>query len=497
MSSFYPDIYISSDSECPAFTRIFRRFLKELLSKRLRTYTCCMDKKQTSIVDCAEPIELRKPHEMIVMMPIHHRLTLTGRRIYNSLLQVSQLRLAAMTTMPLANFVFEAPLPAILRATGSGGEDRTAAKRYLTEMLSSPVEWHAILPGDGKSQVDDKVKSWHGLTLLSQVSLEIRNGENWVSWAFPPLIMSALSLSGEGARWAQIDLNVLATLNTYTSVALYEICARFRDNPGGATTKKPTQWWIKALSQGPGELRTWRKFKSEKIKDAVIEINAYTDLEIELFEDKKGGRSVVDVQFLVRRKRVASGSMFKNHGAVDANLVLRAETLGIRESKLESLFKEFGEELVREKIHALERRTANEGLRSIENAFAYLLSLLRNDDVIADEFAAGAKPLQIQPLKLIAMPSALQVKTQGDLEAERIAILKTEFMKLPLERRCTYVDAALKQLAVKRQLSPVIKRRAGQGDVLHGLLGSVIAALYGLDEYGKGWKNSPENPIIS
>jgi len=88
-----------------------------------------------------DTVELRKPNEMIVMIPRSKRVTLTGRRIYNALLQVSQARLRAMDSMPAADYMFEAPLPAILKTTGSNGEDRTAAKRYLKEMRGLEVDW--------------------------------------------------------------------------------------------------------------------------------------------------------------------------------------------------------------------------------------------------------------------------------------------------------------------------------------------------------------------
>jgi hypothetical protein len=54
-------------------------------------------------------MEFRKPHEMIVMVPRSARVTLTARRIYTVLLHVSQTRMLAMETMPLADFMFEAP----------------------------------------------------------------------------------------------------------------------------------------------------------------------------------------------------------------------------------------------------------------------------------------------------------------------------------------------------------------------------------------------------
>ena len=50
-------------------------------------------------------LELRKPHEMIVMMPRSARVTLTGRRIYSALLQVAQTRLVALPAMPAADFM--------------------------------------------------------------------------------------------------------------------------------------------------------------------------------------------------------------------------------------------------------------------------------------------------------------------------------------------------------------------------------------------------------
>ena len=82
--------------------------------------------KTASAQAADEVLELRKPHEMIVMMPRSARVTLTGRRIYSALLQVAQTRLVALPAMPPADFMFEAPLAAILRTTGSSGSERTA-----------------------------------------------------------------------------------------------------------------------------------------------------------------------------------------------------------------------------------------------------------------------------------------------------------------------------------------------------------------------------------
>lgn len=423
-------------------------------------------------------LELRKPHEMIVMMPRSARVTLTGRRIYSALLQVAQTRLVALPGMPAADFMFEAPLAAILRTTGSSGSERTAAKKYLIEMRSLEVDWESTAPGDG-------VK-WRGFSMLSEVALELRRGENWVSWSYPPTIMAALR---DPQRWARIDLDVLAKLGSYTAVALYEICARYRENPSGVTSRKPVAWWVDALSNGPGpERREWRKFKNERVKDAVLEINAETDLDIELIEHKQG-RVITEVQFAVRKKRQLGAPRAPAGEPVDATLVLRAETLGIREIKLEGLLKEFGDERVRAQIEVLERRAANKSLRSIENAFSYLRSLLRNEP--AGESAPDSRPAEAQapppPPQTPESPLTPTAEAASWLR-EQIEAMKKEVAALEPAQLKRWVDQALQDLARKGALNAVISRRAAQGDVLHGLLGSAVVYAYADATYGPGWK---------
>lgn len=444
-----------------------------------------------------ESVELRKPHEMIVMVPRSKRVTLTGRRIYNALMQVSQARLSAMEHMPPADYMFEAPLPAILRTTGSSGEDRTAAKRYLREMRGLEVDWESTAPGDG-------VK-WRGFSMLSEVAIEVRNGENWVSWSYPPTIMAALK---EPKRWARIDLDVLASLSSYAGVALYEICARYRDNPGGVTSRKPVAWWADALSQAPAgsERREWRKFKNERLKPAIDEINAETDLEIELVEHKQG-RAVVEVQFAVRKKRV-DAKVRQSGDVVDANLVLRAESLGIRELKLEGLIKEFGEAAVRTNVEVLERRTANRSLRGVDNAYSYLRSLLRNE-------GAAPLPAAVPRHEEVAVPdieaelgdrtlSPSEMRIAAEIEKrhapapasdwlnERIAVLREELAAMAPERRNVFVESAIQELTSKGLMTAVISRRVAQGDVLHGMVGAIVVRHYAELVYGKAW-NEPRN----
>lgn len=455
--------------------------------------------------------DLRKPHEMIVLIPRAKRVTLMGRRVYTALLQVAQARLTAMPEMPPADFMFEAPLAAILRTAGSNGDDRTAAKRYLQEMRGLEVDWTSTAADNPGSTF-----KWRAFAMLSEVGIELRHGENWVSWSYPPTLMASLR---NPTLWARIELGMLAKLGTYAAVALYEICARYRGNPSGVTSRQAVGWWIDALSGSPAgsERREWRKFKNERVKEAIDEINRETDLEVELMEDKQGSRSVQQVQFAVREKRVAPRGRVQDQAPVDAGLVLRAESLGVRELKLEGLISEFGDDNVRDKLQQLERRAASRQLPPVDNAYSYLRSLLRNDlgaDTVGVPSPMASLPLptaeptalpvrQVVPSVAIAGPTTTRTgqgaankappTAQEAWSAQRIAAIKAEISALVPVQRQMWVERAMDELAASGMLSPVIVRRAGQGDVLHGVLGSKVVRLYAQHTHGDQWDQAPAN----
>lgn len=435
--------------------------------------------------------ELRKPHEMIVMLPRSQRITLTGRKIYNSLMYFAQQKMVSMVDTPTFDFLFEAPLRLILRTAGSDGEDRTAAKKYLNEMLACSVDWESTAPGDG-------IK-FRGLNMLAECILERRQGENWISFAFPPSINSALRDPG---RWARIDLDIQTKLSTYEAFALYDICCRYRDNPSGVTCRYPLDWWRDALSQAPAgaEKREWRKYKSERIRPAIEEINRETDLDLELVEHKEG-RLLVDVQFRVRRKQIVSKpekAGVRTREPVDASLVFRAESHGIREDKLDLFIAQFGEKLVREKLEALEARMKNTNLGELKSTYAYLRTTLMNHDElqVAVPLQNTAPATKVRESPESPPPTVASVRAaQEALEAlwmsKRFAELRVEFGQLPLDQQRALAGQALTQLAARKLLTAVLSRRADQGDFLHGMLGSEVIRVYASAKYGDNWNKRP------
>jgi len=439
-----------------------------------------------------DDFELRKPLEMLVMVPRSGRVTLTGRKIYSVLLRLTQEAMSDMKAVPPADFLFEAPLHEILRSRGSDGEDRTLAKRYLREMRGLEVDWESGSQGDGTK--------WRALSMLSEVSIELRKGELWVGWAFPPTIIGAL---WDPKRWARIDLRVVAKLSSVPAIQLYEIAARYKDNPSGLTGRKPPGWWVMALSQSPegAEKREWRKFKSERVKQAIEEINAETDLEVGLIEHKKG-RAVVEVQFSVRKKFKPAAK--QSTGPADAGLIALGERLGIREMRLEGLIREFGEEAVRDKIQILERRKSNNRLSPVEDSYAFLRGCLRNGlgdvaqrapDAPKSEVSAEG---EIPAAQGTAEPDSAAAKAAEFKEmAEKHERLKREFRTLSQEQRDAIVAQAVEELASKGLMDAIMARRVQQGDVLYGVLGRCVTRVFGNVRLGLNWDSDGGSPGAS
>ena len=441
---------------------------------------------------------LSKPVQMTVLMPRgpQSKLTLTMRRVHLSLLQITQTRLRAMGEMPAANHLFAAPLAAILKSTGTQGNERTLAKQYLQAMQTTTVDWES-------PRTDESEPDWVSLTLLSEARLTKRGAETWVLWAFAPTIMSCL-MSPE--KWAQINLAVACRLSTYAALALYEICARYRANPSGVTSRRSVDWWIDALSpkvRETGERREWRKFKGEKVKVALDEINRLTDLQVDLVE-MRSGRAIAEVQFQVRRKQLASS---QEHQDESEALILRGESLGIKEARLMGLLATYGRPLVESKLLDLETRVARSDLLRVSDIVGYFEVSLRNALAVAPaapiaipriqdaggvdvmppvepaeldgaaQKRPGAAPSLSVEARMFARQRAQTAEAEGR-EREYKAQLRQEFVRLPKPEQEVLIAKAVAALESRNLMTPAMRRRKAEGEVLAGILGAEVMRYY-------------------
>lgn len=339
---------------------------------------------------------LTKPNELLVMVPVVGRLSPVSRKIFNALLfkggGVYRDKLNAGAPM-LAEETFEARLSDLVsHLPGEPTDWSSNARAHLMDMLRTEVVWQSI-------DKNADVEGWGAMNLLSQAEVEKRGGALYVRWSFPPRVLAALK---DPAFYTRLDLEIMGSLRTYAAIALYEICSRYRTNPTGLTCNQPPDWWVEALTargtrgnggrtKGKGgreddfearPKREWRKVKSESVIDAVAEINAKTDLEIELIE-KRTGKAVTSVQFSVRRKRQSVGA----GEGVPPDIVEKATALGISIQDIAGLLKSVtgGAEVLRAALMKVADRVRREDLAPVDSPLAYLRRVI-------DEFSQYVAP---------------------------------------------------------------------------------------------------------
>ncbi|MFZ4504488.1 MAG: hypothetical protein ACOYM1_11115 [Methylovulum sp.] len=428
----------------------------------------------------------KKHTEMVVMKPRQGRVTLIGRRLYYILLAFAQ---SKMQGTPMLNTeLFSAPLRDLLKVGDSDGEEISVAKKYLMEMLDFKVDWESTDQGD--------CVKWTGVSMLSEVSLAIVNGQNWVSWAFPPTIVKMIL---QPERYSKLNLKIVTSISTYQGTALYDICSRYRDNPTGVTSIKSVDWWIDALSQSasaPGKRREWRKFKIEKLTDAIEEINLDTDISIELIEHK-AGRAIAEAQFSVRKKHLVS--TVAKAVPIDVKklneLEKQARTHGISLARIESLIRKHGEDLVKAKLAQLEERTLDSSREKIQDRYAYLRTILTNHEsqnaVKQGQVKSESVEEKNDSLNIVSILEfsngqrlgddfTINSVTSNDISflSKQISNTRDEINSLDKKKRVEWIEKGIQSLRVRNLCNHRDLKQAESGIVVSGKLGAEIVDLY-------------------
>jgi hypothetical protein len=433
---------------------------------------------------------LNKPNVALVMVPKVGRLTPVSRKLYNALLHQTQQQIQKMggvTAIVDARHLFTAPLVEMMARVSAGESDsKTSAKQYLREMRRTEVDWEAPDASTGVI--------WRSMGLLSEVEMEIRNGIVWVSWALPPTLLAAVA---DPERYTPLDLEYMAKLQSYTAIALYEICSRYKNNPTGLTSRKPPDWWVEALTSAPpsidvstGQLtrREWRKLKNASVLSAVNEINERTDLLIELLEFKES-RAVVAVQFGVRKKPTFTPKL-----EISSEISLLSARLEISNAVIATLVKQYSENEVTAALLRVSARVKQTELEPIENKAAYLRKILSEDGgqnngqlfPQTDENTDKEQD-QIKKPRSILRDNEAKEAVIAAHRTEKIELVKKELFALDKTTQDAYVAQAFEELKKLGLNTPNVIKRIAQGDWKTGLLLSKVVDVYARTAHGADW----------
>lgn len=411
---------------------------------------------------------LKKPVQALVMVPKVGKLTVTARKLFNVILHTSQQQIAKFKiegkVVP-ATHRFSARLRDLLDPIEVGNSDlRAVGKAIFIEMLNTQIEWDS--PEAKKGRV------WGVSHLLSEAGLvyvdnEITPGSYnntalIAEWAFPPSIVETLT---EPELYAQVNIYQIAKLTSYETLVLYEICTRYRSNHEGLTNRSNPEWWVRALSNKPPgldpvtnepKLRHWTKFKDDKIKKAIAEINKKTDLDIQLIEHKDG-KKIVGVQFKVTRKELAphediSKSKSKS-SKISSEIAEKAKKIGLSSSDVLSVVKKtLDEGVLNIGLSKVVERMERTDLPPIASKVAYLKTVL-ND---CGSYVESTPPVQATPVPLSSQ-AALSSNDQHRAES------KIKILQLSKEVQLSYALRALEAFKAMGSRSPSLARAIDLG----------------------------------
>ena len=287
---------------------------------------------------------LLKHVNAVALMPVPggRRISALGRRIFNVLLRRAQ--------EGGEQDEYQARLHEIVDDAGYNSNDTAPIRKILRELMSTTVEW--------QSPTNGEIETWDACNLLSGAGTtkDKRTGAVTVRWRYDTKVRAQL-LSPD--RYARLSLEAITQLSTHSAMALYEICARYVDNPRHLTARQHWRWWRPVLTgvHSDDSKAEYRFFKRDVLHRAIAEINACTNIEVRgpIEHKERDNRTIAEIQFEVfakadmpaRKPALPPGALAARSplGQVvvdDLPLIGLAITLGVKQFEAEALIRKHG-----------------------------------------------------------------------------------------------------------------------------------------------------------
>jgi len=442
---------------------------------------------QDTIIDKDDRFE--KPVSTLAIVPRTGIITRVGRQAYTVMMLIAREQGVEQKETGL----FSAPLNSVIRGFDGSKGTVEELKKHLRSMVTHVIEWQSPSPGE--------TNDWGACTLLSEVRLSKSNGETWLSWAYPPSMRQDLLAP---SRYAQIRRSTIAQFRSHAGLALYEICARYKDNPSHLTSKHHWHWWLPVLTgkPTPKEIKTeFRFFNRDTIKPAIEEVNEVSEITVSVHEFKVG-RTVQYLQFEVHEKPdLTKKEALKAARAIDLSKLARAIQLGIDTEFAEDMFIRYGELDFAKAVDRLEGRLNVPG-KPILSRHAYLKSLLVgkviDSIVLPPEVGVGQGSGEAKSSAAIN-PTALKQQLFQENESARVQVIRAEIQALD-EQQISELLIELKKQFVDRGMSPAVMKRLEDGNWQSALVMSELVRYYWRKTRGSEWSSStkvaPALPIV-
>lgn len=271
----------------------------------------------------------------------------------------------------------------LCRLIGYNGNNHSAIKDALKELISTVIEWNLFDEVTGS-------ENWSASSIIASVSLE----GPLCYYAYSPRMKQLLH---SPSMFGKIDLVIQSRFRSSYGLALYENCIRYRGLP-------QTKWldmdlFKKLMGVPAGKYGVFRDFKRRVLDKAIAEVNTYSDLVI-ASEFYREGRKVTKIRFKLkeRAKRTRLGNYLPlKHPDQQALQEKLSQDFGLNEEQIEQLLSEYDTAFIEEKISVIASAKAYQEGR-ILNLAAYLLSAIKHNYQAPK---CVSKPIEVAPIDVI------------------------------------------------------------------------------------------------
>ena len=323
--------------------------------------------KKTDVVSPSSA-ELRKAVEAIAIQPKSGKITLLTRKLFNVLLAVAQQADESGDT-------YRALLSDIVANSAFDSNDTALVKEHLRRMVSVQVEWST---GTSSQKPGRK---WGISTLIADAEIleDPTTRRVWVEFSFAPKIKKKLL---DPVQYARLSLQFQSQLRSSAGLALYDICVRYLTNPSHLTMRESWEWWRPILSGTPDTeagdeaKREYKYFKRDYLRPAIAEVNAVTNIFVELIEHREG-RRVAEIQFRVTERKQPMLALDEHPNVFDSTLVDRMVKIGIPLKEAQTLYADSEENRIRAALQMTEQRMRSTSLPAVRSAPALFKDALK------------------------------------------------------------------------------------------------------------------------
>lgn len=350
--------------------------------------------RETGDLFPAENEVLRRPNQTISITPTNGKITAVMRRSFVVMLAFSQKDGHQET--------YRRPLSELARVSGYTSRSTGELKDHLRSLQAIQVEWN---------NSNGAANQWTVSGLIAEVSLiETKGQPTIVEWVLLPRVRAELL---NPVSYTSLALKIYTSLRSGASLALYEICSRYKTNPTRVTNRAEWEWWLPRITGNPdSDMPEYKYFKRDVLKPAIKEINAMSDIEIELLEFRHG-KYIKEIQFRVRHQ---DNLLLEREAVedVDGDLLEQVIRLGFKEPTARKYCQEYDADLLRKTIILVEQRAANKNLPELKSKPALFRKAVK--DRYAD--VNVAEPAK-RPVEATESPQAKQERLMNILQVQR------------------------------------------------------------------------------